>query len=994
MSAAGQSTPSSTTFSFSSLEMCSDSSYSLSKYGPENTLEPCILYDIRGGFYSDSDFATEVMDEEINEGINHTIVDRTSEITLVQVTPSNCHNHRDGAATAVRLLNGNNNGMGIPIGYFEDHYVKFRLISIVGGNSRNIGDDAYLEKHEFLLDSALNEIGNAHFILGTCSFASVADRPVALKHKKIVISQVGPPGFYRDVKSNPYVFGIHVNSDTYPLPALQALQFYLKAAGKATSSQPVRVIYRDKSEFFKSTCQSVIDEARIQGFNVTAIEYDPNGDEDGRGVPNSQNVPFLENLTDNLCGSTIENSSNRIDSRLPPAIFACVISEADIILNRIRSNGCRPSLAWFTTATWQWATDNTDVVPYFQGGGQWHQNFKYSDDFFETGQDILNYGFDEFGYNGSYDHVVSYSIPKLIADLIQSFFRIADSPNVSDAFSNRYEDVRRKLLYINTQSVFGPISFNQFQRNIGRGAAGVQWIPASYADTLLDGDNKLAEKATAEFVLGCMSPFDQADAAIIIPSPSGSQCIPGNYVNQTLIESEPSLLGNKCSACPVDSYTSIENESLRCIACPIGSSTMGKRGATACLEDNPNLIPTGLKAMGYVFVICSWSLAIGYIVWMIKHKDDSVVKIGQPEFLFFICIGAIISTSAIIPLTLAEADVNDDTAKASRRCQAFPFLYSLGWVLMYSSLTAKSYRLTKLSGAATRMQRMKITAKQMYKIIIAFLVVDATILIAWQFIDPLVYVRTILSKGVDEGTGMVMIDTLGKCTSNSPWVFLGPIIAVHVCLMVITNVLLWRVRNMSDRYQEQKFVALASIYICELLLLGVPILVAVRDSAAAQYIVKAGVIFLTDTGVLSLIFVPKIRYQNVGLPEGMSVVQSINVRRNTIRNRYSTSPSNERSQGNRDKQDGSKEISRLSASMDFFDSVNESEDSATKKTSSLKLIEIRDETDKGTKINDISDKCEQAVCINSVEVEEKNEESASNRNDLDEINVGSFLDAI
>ena len=84
---------------------------------------------------------------------------------------------------------------------------------------------------------------------------------------------------------------------------------------------------------------------------------------------------------------------------------------------------------------------------------------------------------------------------------------------------------------------------------------------------------------------------------------------------------------------------------------------------------------------------------------------------------------------------------------------------------------------------------------------------------------------------------------------------------------------------MSDRYQEQKFVGLASLYTCELLLLGLPILFAVQDSAAARYMVIAGVIFLTDTGVISLVFVPKIKFQKDGVPEGHSIAQSMNIGR-------------------------------------------------------------------------------------------------------------------
>lgn len=205
---------------------------------------------------------------------------------------------------------------------------------------------------------------------------------------------------------------------------------------------------------------------------------------------------------------------------------------------------------------------------------------------------------------------------------------------------------------------------------------------------------------------------------------------------------------------------------------------------------------------------------------------------------------------------------------------AWPWLYSIGFVLTYGSLTAKSYRLHKLATASANMRRITVTAKEMYRIIIILLVLDTVILTAWTIIDPLRWTRSELSTSIIDD-GVSIVETFGKCDSNNIFYFLGPIIVVHGSLMVITNVLLWKVRGMSDRYQEQKFIACASVYICELLLLGVPILIAVHNSASARYIVIAGIIFLTDTGTLAFTFLPKIRSQQEGLPEGMSVTQSI-----------------------------------------------------------------------------------------------------------------------
>lgn len=167
----------------------------------------------------------------------------------------------------------------------------------------------------------------------------------------------------------------------------------------------------------------------------------------------------------------------------------------------------------------------------------------------------------------------------------------------------------------------------------------------------------------------------------------------------------------------------------------------------------------------------------------------------------------------------------------------------------------------------------------MFVVIAALLFVDLVILIAWVALDPLYYVRSEVSQTLNRETGVLVVESSGKCQGDGMWRFLGPIIGIHVSLMIVTNVLLWKVKDLSDRYQEQKYVAMASVYICELLLLGLPILFAVQESTDARYFVMVGVIFLTDTGVLSLIFIPKIKYAKEGLPAGQTVIESINLPR-------------------------------------------------------------------------------------------------------------------
>jgi hypothetical protein len=74
------------------------------------------------------------------------------------------------------------------------------------------------------------------------------------------------------------------------------------------------------------------------------------------------------------------------------------------------------------------------------------------------------------------------------------------------------------------------------------------------------------------------------------------------------------------------------------------------------------------------------------------------------------------------------------------------------------------------------------------------------------------------------------------------------------CFGVCCNLgFLWNLRTMSDRYQESKFVTMASIFAGETFLIGVPILIAVGDSSEARYIVLCSCIAFSDLGIMLMI---------------------------------------------------------------------------------------------------------------------------------------------
>ena len=159
------------------------------------------------------------------------------------------------------------------------------------------------------------------------------------------------------------------------------------------------------------------------------------------------------------------------------------------------------------------------------------------------------------------------------------------------------------------------------------------------------------------------------------------------------------------------------------------------------------------------------------------------------------------------------------------------------------------------------------------------LCLDFSIVITWTIVDPLVWRRVELGTTVDRENGVLTVESVGRCGCDSMAWWLGPIAGVHILVMIFTNLTLFNLRHVSDRYQESRYFVLASIYIFEILIVGIPILAAVADAVQAGYVVLVCIVGLSDLGILLMMFVPKMLFARQGLPEGMSVGESLFIAR-------------------------------------------------------------------------------------------------------------------
>lgn len=230
--------------------------------------------------------------------------------------------------------------------------IQFRFVSVVAGNSDNLSTSEYNKRHAELLDGLLNTL-TPQYIVGTCTFKADLERDIALRHKTILMAQVGPPGFYET--GNPYVFGLHLNSDAYAQPALQALNFYAESQKVPKSHLPVKVIYRTESEFFRSTCIASVNFAKSLGFkNITEVKFEPFGDHDNDGVINSLDDEFLIDVADKVCSP----GSEHID--VQPIILTNTSKQDWISLFIMREKSVtKGRMIWLSATQFQFSSRNT-----------------------------------------------------------------------------------------------------------------------------------------------------------------------------------------------------------------------------------------------------------------------------------------------------------------------------------------------------------------------------------------------------------------------------------------------------------------------------------------------------------------------------------------------------------------------------------------------------------------------------------------------------------
>ena len=205
------------------------------------------------------------------------------------------------------------------------------------------------------------------------------------------------------------------------------------------------------------------------------------------------------------------------------------------------------------------------------------------------------------------------------------------------------------------------------------------------------------------------------------------------------------------------------------------------------------------------------------------------MRLSQPIFLAMIAVGCFIIACSIIPM-----GVEDYTTEGYRRsqssvgsaCASVPWLYGLGFIIVYSALLAKIRRV-RLIVLNDDLRRKKVSAGDMASLIAASVATEMFLLLLWQYLAPLHWERDAVDWENNE-----VIQSKGFCASSPCFdtgIFklfeIGPYTNFHACCLCYAlrlSYFAWR--YIPNELAEGVWIIASIVSFAQALLITVPIL--------------------------------------------------------------------------------------------------------------------------------------------------------------------------
>jgi len=271
------------------------------------------------------------------------------------------------------------------------------------------------------------------------------------------------------------------------------------------------------------------------------------------------------------------------------------------------------------------------------------------------------------------------------------------------------------------------------------------------------------------------------------------------------------------------------------------------------VEADLHHLSPGVRSVGLTVAALTFALALFFGVWTKRNNKERVIKASQPEFLYMICVGALVIGSTLIPLS-----VDDSVASAygcDIACMSIPWLFNYGFTIVFSALFAKTWRLNKIMANVAERRKMKVKVTDALKPFIVLFTINTIVLVTWTELDPLEWVR--IESDLTDGFGR-SIDSYGICKSNHMVTYLLVLFVISFSLILLANYQVYSARQLSTEFFESKYISIIMASMFQAIVIGLPLsIIAMRDPVP-RFIIFTFIIGAMSLSTLCFMFIPKI----------------------------------------------------------------------------------------------------------------------------------------
>mmetsp|Transcript_46671 Transcript_46671/g.54530 ORF Transcript_46671/g.54530 Transcript_46671/m.54530 type:complete len:352 (+) Transcript_46671:2-1057(+) len=220
-----------------------------------------------------------------------------------------------------------------------------------------------------------------------------------------------------------------------------------------------------------------------------------------------------------------------------------------------------------------------------------------------------------------------------------------------------------------------------------------------------------------------------------------------------------------------------------------------------------------------------------------------------------ICVGAFLMAATIIPLSVDDSVATVETCTVA--CIATPWFLWIGFIITFSALYSKIYRISKLLNDSNKFRRVKITVWDVMPTFCILITLTLMFLLVWSVVDPMYWIR---KETIGSTDGLSTFGSCGLGHTDVSKAMLGCLIVLAFACVILACVAAWYGSNISVEYSESRYVTMIVIAMLQAFPIGIPLIILSYQNPVARYFVEIAIIFVLTMTVLLLIFIPKILF--------------------------------------------------------------------------------------------------------------------------------------